>query len=372
MDKIKVFHIALSLEIGGLEQVVINLVRNLDRNRFEPVIACLNERGALADEISQQKINVIKIDPMPSRLSYLFPTALVEIIKREKPDIIHSHSGCWYKSVRAAYLTQINNVIHTDHGRLIPDSLSARWLDRFYSKYTTRIIAVSEQLRRYLIERVKISASKIEVIYNGVPDIAQTSSVPSGIEINPLLISDARPIIGTIGRLAPVKDYSTLLFAMQVIHTQVKNAKLVVIGDGSERSKLEHLAEELGIKQAVLFLGSRRDVAQLYPTFTIFALSSISEGTSMSILEAMAFGKPIVATDVGGNRYLVQEGKTGILVPPKQPQLLAAALLNLIHNQAQARDMGAAGRVRYLNLFTVGKMARNYEQLYEKLVASRQ
>jgi L-malate glycosyltransferase len=368
MEKIKVLHIVLSLEIGGLEQVVLNLVRNLDRKRFEPAVACLNERGALADELLKLGIKVIQVNPMSARFSFLFPMELVKIIKQEKVDIAHSHSGCWYKSVRAASLAKIQPTIHTEHGRLIPDSLQARWLDRFYTKYTTRVVAVSDSLRDYLIYQIKIPASKIEVIYNGVPDIKLAVSIDS----IPLLEGNGSiPIIGTIGRLAPVKDYSTLLLAMRQVVDEVRPAKLVIIGDGPERNRLEQLTEKLGITSNVNFLGARRDLANLYGNFTVFALSSISEGTSMSILEAMASGKPVVATAVGGNTSLVQEGKTGHLVPPKQPELLAKALLNLIRNKTIAQNMGNAGRERYLTYFTATQMARNYELLYERMLSER-
>lgn len=370
MKRIRVLHILLSMEIGGMEQVVLNLVRELDRTRFEPMVACLNTEGVLAKEFSATGVKVLGVQKMIPRWSFFYPKTLTKLIREENVDIVHSHSGCWHKAAWAAYLANVKAVIHTEHGRWVPESQSVVWLDRIFSHITSRIIVVSDVLRDYLITYVKIKKDKINVIYNGVPDLTQKSLPTLDDKTIRALFNNRTPIIGTIGRLALVKDYETLLLAMQKVVPAVNNAKLVMVGDGPERNRLEKLARELGLENSVFFLGARRDVANLLSSFTLFALSSISEGTSMTILEAMCAGKPVIATNVGGNKYLVEDGKSGLLVQPKQPEQLALSIIRLLTNREEAHTMGYSGRMRYLEFFTAERMAKQYQQLYEELIGN--
>lgn len=354
-EQITVLHVILSLEIGGMEQVVADLVQALDRQRFRPVVACLEALGPIAEEIKAKGIEVIRLPAMVPVLSFLYPAPLIRVIRESGAAVIHVHSGCWYKTAVAGRLAGVKNIIYTEHGRTFPDHRAIILMDRIFSRITAKVVAVSEELAAYLREVVRIPADKISVILNGI-DLNRfpvTGNGPPG-----------RVIIGVIARLAPVKDLATLLRAMRTVLRECPGAVLQVIGDGPERDRLELLAAELGVSDGVRFFGFRRDVPEILAGFDIFTLSSLSEGTSVTILEAMAAGKPVVATRVGGNPAIIEEGVNGFLVPVSDPAELALALLRLIHDEALRRSMGTANRAKAAREFGIRAATARYERLY--------
>jgi glycosyltransferase involved in cell wall biosynthesis len=198
---------------------------------------------------------------------------------------------------------------------------------------------------------------KVSVIINGVDSgkFAMTTRAKS----------PSAPIrIGTVARLEPVKDHATLLQAMRVLVDKGADVQLEIIGDGSSRQSLEQLVKDLGLNDLVRFLGAQRDIPSLLAGIDIFALSSLSEGTSISILEAMAAGKPVVATAVGGNPALVHDDKNGLLVPPSDPEALAEALLWLIKDEELRLRIGKVNRNMAELKFGKSTMTRLYECLY--------
>jgi glycosyltransferase involved in cell wall biosynthesis len=178
-------------------------------------------------------------------------------------------------------------------------------------------------------------------------------------------------VIGIIARLVPVKDIPTLLHAMHRVIQAESNVRLEVVGDGPERAALEALSTKLGLQNHVSFLGFRRDIPPLLARFDIFVLSSLSEGTSVTLLEAMAAGKPVVVTGVGGNVSLVEHNRNGFVISPRRPDELADALLLLLNNPALRRRMGEENRRKALEEFTVGTMVSRYEELYLSALSRR-
>lgn len=352
-----VVHVILSLEIGGMEQVVVDLVKSLDRDRYVPVVICVESRGPLADELEAIGIRVIKLPPMLSIFSFLYPSCLIKAIREVGASVVHVHSGCWFKGAFAARICKAKKIIYTQHGATSANTRILKTMERIAAFITDEIITVSTDLAEQLRVAGHIQMNKVSVIINGINTERFSGQLPN--EKSGVIR------IGVIARLEPVKDHGTLLRAIRILLDEGVNASLDIVGDGSEQSALEKLALELGISDSVHFFGSRRDIPQLLADIDIFCLCSLSEGTSISILEAMAASKPVVATNVGGNPALIEDGVNGFLVPVADPLSMAIALQKLIHNKELCLTMGEENRSRVKREFSIEAMTAKYEKLYE-------
>jgi sugar transferase (PEP-CTERM/EpsH1 system associated) len=351
-----IMHVILSLEIGGMEQVVSELVQNLDRGRFNPIVVCVNDLGPIGEDLQGKGITVVSLGGLTPILSYLVPYKLIRTIRKYKADVVHVHSGCWHKAAMAGFLSGVDTIIYTDHGRLMPDNKRVMVLDWIFSKITTHVVGVSEALARYMIDVIGVSPAKVSCIVNGIDERPFTSArIPQ---------QDYADRLGIIARLDPVKDIATLLTALKLLYDRGVKASLVVVGDGPQREMLEELAASCGIKSLVWFLGFRRDIPSVFATIDIFVLCSLSEGTSITLLEAMSAGKPVVVTNVGGNPAIVKEGINGLLVPPQDPNALADALCRLMGDRDLRERMSAANIRTVQENCSIGSMARAYEQMY--------
>lgn len=351
-----IVHVILSLEIGGMEQVVSQLLLNLDRKRFNPVVVCLNSLGPFSEELRERGITVVKLPAMTSVLSYLLPYGLMKVIKEVKADIVHVHSGCWHKAAMAGFLSGVGTIIYTDHGRHCPDIASVIRLDRVFSRITTHVVGVSQDIAEYMVRVVGVPNSKIRCIINGIAEdkfsVARRAQEPFAGQL------------GIIARLSPEKDVATLIRAFKLLHDDMRDVTLKVVGDGEERGMLEQLAESLGLAGSVHFLGFRRDIPEVLADIDIFVLSSLSEGTSITLLEAMASGKPVVVTNVGGNPAVVRDGINGCIVPPADPAALASALRGLLADRVLREKMSAANIRCVHEHFSLKSMTSAYESLY--------
>jgi glycosyltransferase involved in cell wall biosynthesis len=227
-----------------------------------------------------------------------------------------------------------------------------------------RVIAVSQALRRFLVQDVQVPNTKVQTIYNGI-DVEQFSSKTPREQFRQSLgiPSEAR-VIGTVGSLYPVKGQTHLLQAMAQVVKRVPTAVCLIVGRGELLSTLQQQANELQLGERVKFLGFRSDVAELLSLMEVFILPSLSEGLPLSLLEAQAAGKPVVASRVGGNPEVVENGKTGFLVPPSEPDMLAERIVQLLENPSAAIAMGERGRLRMRQIFSLEAMGRAYLSLF--------
>jgi len=255
----------------------------------------------------------------------------------------------------------IRKVIYTEHGRIFPDSKAVMFLDRLYAPLTKHVVVVSVALDEYMCSIVGIPKSKIAVIINGI-DVERFRAA----RCFPAPVDNLR--IGIIARLAPVKDIATLIRAMAIVHQYNPSLLLSIFGDGPQRHFLESLVNELGLQSVVTFHGFRRDIPTVLQDVDIFALSSLSEGTSITLLEAMAAGTPVVVTSVGGNPSIVEQEVNGYLVPPGKPDTLAQALLKLAGDPSLRQAMAAANIRKVTKRYSIQAMARSYEALYRESV----
>ncbi len=363
MPKAQVLQVVLSLNPGGTERLVIELVRRL-HPQFAMAVCCLDDAGAWAEEVKRMSVPVYELHREPG----LHPSLGWQIARLASTlgaKILHSHHYSPFVYSRlASALTVGSRVVFTEHGRLsdAPPSVKRRAVNRWLTRGVRDLYAVSHDLRRHML--AEGYPSRVSVIWNGI----DPGLPPNGRERNAvrerLSLSSGDVAIGTVARLNPVKDLETLLRAFQTLHAADPRVHLVVIGDGSERERLTTEASRLGIADRVRWLGERNDVRELLSAFDIYANSSVSEGVSLTLLEAMGAGLPVVATRVGGTPEVVIEGDTGLLCPGRDPRALAAAIQRVLDDPELGRALGRAGRERVMQHFSLDRMVAGYAAAY--------
>jgi glycosyltransferase involved in cell wall biosynthesis len=365
---IRVAYVIQNLNFGGMERVLHGLASELPQHGFEVHVVVLEYYGHFAEGL-EDRVTFHRVPPM-SRLSLLHPKALATTLRMIAPDIVHTHAGVWLKGARAARLAGVRAIMHTEHGRPDPVPLADRLIDNVASRQTDMIVSVSEALAEVLRRQVVHDPSRVRVVTNGVDtrrilpasdrdSLRQALGLPAGT-----------PIIGSIGRLEPIKNYRLALRALVRVGPLVDGGPLpmlVLVGDGSEREELEALARELDITSRVRFLGWRTDAERIYGAFDVFTLTSRNEGTSISLLEAMSAGVCPIVTDVGGNRAVVGEELRDLLVPNEGTVALAAHWWRYLASDALRKRMGELARVRVEQVYSVGRMVRQHADLYREL-----
>jgi sugar transferase (PEP-CTERM/EpsH1 system associated) len=359
---IKVMHLVLNLNVGGLERFIIELIKNYS-NSISPCIVCLEGAGELAGFV--ESAEVITLNDKPG-MKFGAIKRLMVIAKDKNIQIIHTHNEAshFYGSV-AGFMGCVP-VIHTRHGRYLHNSRKKILLNTLSSFLSTKVVGVSDDVSELMIRNEFLPRKKVLTIMNGV-DVDTYSPQPAK-HIFPFNTGSGVVRIGIVARLNEVKDHSNLLKACKVLKRFTNNFKVVIVGDGPLRSHLESESESLQLQDRVIFTGTRNDIPDILHELDIYVLSSISEGTSMTLLEAMACGLPVVATNVGGNPEVVMDGETGLLVPSRNPEALAEKLLLLIRDRGLRTRLGQAGRERILRHFSISTTAQRYEDMYECLL----
>lgn len=356
--RLRVVQLVQNLNYGGMERVLADLVRGLDPGHFENHVAVLQYLGRFAEGL-QEVASLHQVPPL-GRVSMVRPSVLADFLRVLAPDVVHSHSGVWYKAAVAARMAGVPTVIHTEHGRKRPDPWTDRVVDRAASGRNNGVVAVSAPLAHQLAAAVKVRCP-IYLIPNGI-DTDHYHPAPDDGELRRELgLTADVPVLGSIGRLEPIKGYDVMLHALAALPP---GPVLVIGGDGSERERLGALAQQLGVSQRVHLLGWRDDTLGLLRAFSLFTMSSRSEGTSVSLLEAMSVGRCPVVTNVGGNAAVLGDDLRHRLVPPEAPAPLAAAWMAALANPAALARDGLAARQRVTNDFGARMMVARYARLY--------
>jgi sugar transferase (PEP-CTERM/EpsH1 system associated) len=359
---VKIEMILPSLIAAGMETVTARLAMQLAAAGHTVGVTCLLDEGPLASELRAAGHRVAVV-PAPGLRTNVMPVQLAAWLRSEQPDVVHAHSGTWLKAARAARLAGVRRVVFTEHGLNDVEPWYNLVVKRCGGWLTDCVVAVSEPLRHYLVERVGIPESKIVVIPNGV-DTDRFSPGPAHGDLRARLGLGSKPVIGHVARLAPVKNQPLLVDALARVRERVPEAQLVIVGDGPEREALQAHIQARGLEESVHLAGEARDVPAILREFDVFALPSKAEGTSMSVLEAMASGIPVVASAVGGTPDLLDHGRCGVLVEPNDVDALAVALADVLLAPDRRRVLAAAARTRVVQDFDEAAVARRYEGLY--------
>ncbi|MBI5099771.1 MAG: glycosyltransferase [Nitrospirae bacterium] len=374
MKRLKVFFFISSIDGGGAERVMVDIICHIDKSRIEPVLVLLySTENSPYREYLPQDIRVIitkrKSDSLPEKIKQFI--AFVRIVRRERPRSIlsmltHNNimailTGMLFKiKVFACEHSTLGEVIKTKDGKKmlgVPTSILVKALYKFASK----VIAVSEGIKANLIEEFKISPEKIEVIYNPVDidRIIKLSSMPA----KNFFIENNAPLIIAMGRLTRIKGFDVLIKAFSRVVKEM-DAQLIILGEGSERGSLKRLTVELGLTEKILLPGFQKNPYPFLSGADIFVLSSRYEGLPMAILEAMACGLPVIATDCkSGPREILQNGRCGLLVPVEDEAALAEGILKLLRDSALREKFATLGKKRTMD-FSADKIVRRYENLF--------
>jgi len=370
-----VAHIIFRLDVGGLENGLINLINNMSEDKYKHVIICADTFTDFKNRIQNDDVDVYALNKKPGNDLGAY-WRLWKLLRKLKPNIVHTRNLGTLEYSLVAMLAGVPFRVHGEHGRDMTDIDGSNTkyikLRQIYARFLHQFIALSKDLEQWLENTVKIKPIKIIQLYNGV-DLTRFQGLRSSHSFQRSLqqLEKNDLVFGTVGRLQAEKDQATLVRAFSELKNQdiTQNIKLVLIGDGPDKNSLEYLVKELGLSPYVIFLGARNDIPELLPQLDVFVLPSKGEGISNTILEAMACGLPVIATNVGGNPELVVEKETGVLVPSNDARKLAEAMKGYVNDSNLTTTHGRAGRARVEELFSMDKMINSYMKVYDSLLS---
>ncbi len=362
---------------GGGKRVFMQIMKGLSKRTFN-VLSCCSLSIQQEKELHAEGVRIIKThlsgyNPIVSILR------LSNIMRNEDIHIVHSQGGRadFYSRV-AAFIARVPIVVSSTavlvdrYDVSLPRRMLYVFCDRITEQFVNKFVVVSESLRESLIRDHGIAPERITKIYNGIElDRYRPSLECQGSFRTECLLSEDDFLIGSVGRLVYEKGYEFLLKATPLILASCPRAKIVIVGDGPLKSKLRNITRELGIVESCLFVGFREDIANILSSLDVFVLPSIMEGLPIVILEAMAMAKPIVASDIDGIREQVENGRTGILIPPRDPQALAEGINQLLKDRFQAQGFGMEARKQVEEMFDIRRQVALHEEVYKGLLKGR-
>ncbi len=370
-----IVHVVHHFETGGLENGMVNLFNTLSPERYRHVVVTLTGHDAFRERIVAQSVEFIALNKGVGH-DYGWMPKLWKLLRTRKPDLVHTRNLSALEAQFVAAAAGVRRTVHGEHGRDVFDlhgqNVRYKLLRRAAAPLVSRYIAVSRDLAGWLRDTVGVSAKKIRQIYNGVDCAKFHPRDASSRAILPPGFADADSVVyGSVGRMAEVKDYPTLVRAFIRLHQidpHGARARLVIVGEGGARQTCLDLLAAAGLAHRAWLPGERHDIAQCLRSFDVFVLPSLNEGISNTVLEAQASALPVVATKVGGNVELVQDGVTGCWVTPGDSEGMAHALHAYLAKPQQIAAHGALARSRVAQQFSIPAMAAAYAGVYDELL----
>lgn len=373
---LRVLHVIPRLGLGGTENGVLKIIRGLGADKFEHRICAV--RGIDADFAKREGLESKAYSVASSRAGFQFPLFRLKRIMREfRPHIVHSRNFGALEAVPAARIARVPVAIHSEHGYELEIvaglPLRRRILYRALCGMADALFTVTDDLRTYHSAQSWLPVDRFRVIYNGVNTEKFAPEPNPGAAIRSEFgIPASRFVAGSVGRLVAIKDHITLLRATEILAKQGKNVHALIVGDGPELKNLQaYAAASSALAGRITFAGSSNRVHELLHAMNAFVLSSICEGMSNTILEAMSCGLPVVATRTGGNAELVEEGRSGYLFTPGNVEALSALLSRIAEDAVQAREIGMTARRRAAAQFSIAGMIQRYQELYTELASRK-
>lgn len=369
-----VMHLTFDMGIGGTEQVIANLIEHTDPEQFQISLFCLEQPlGAIGQrlkELEEPEVHIETAARSP-KLDFALIRRIREFIRNRQVDLVHCHQYTPFVYGRLASLGTPARILLTEHGRLHPDlpSRKRRLINPLLCRGKVDITAISKATRDALITIENMPAEQIDVVYNGIRDASAQSYEVQRLR-QELGISTDTVIFATVARLDPIKNQELMLRALAQLAGEegLPPLALVIVGDGSMRESLEQLAQELQINEQVFFTGFKTQPQEYFALMDVFLLSSFTEGTSMTLLEAMAFSKPSVVTDVGGNTEIIHHLQHGIVCQDNNLLQFTDGMRRLASNSALRARLGEKAQERFKETFTVDAMAQSYMKRYQNAV----
>jgi len=388
-NKIKILYLITGLRVGGAEILLWKFLQKINRTKFDPVIISFIPIGKIGRDIQKENIRIISLnikkvlnsENQENKLAIIFRffgvflieiPELIFLIKKEKPQILHSH--LFHANLLGRIVGKICRVpiiISTIHNVNFGGKLREKLL-RYTDKFCNSTVAISQIVAKEMIKKRVVPKNKLKLICNGIEFKELNLSKNRGKEKihRELRIRKNQNILISVGRLTKQKGYFYMIKAVQILKKKYSDLIWVILGDGEDRKKLAEKIKMENLQKNIFFLGIKENVAEYLFDSDIFIMPSLWEGLPLSLLEAMACGLPVVATNVGGIPEVVEDRISGFLVEPKNPIMLAEKIEYLLNLDIDSKKkMGMEGEKIIENKFSLEKMVRNYENLYEKLLS---
>jgi sugar transferase (PEP-CTERM/EpsH1 system associated) len=369
-----VLHVMYRFDTGGLENGVVNLINEMPSTAYRHAVLALTEVTDFRDRVQRPDVEFHSLHKPPGHGFWQFGK-LFKLFRQLRPAIVHSRNLAALEVQAPAWAAGVPARIHGEHGRDVGDidgaNVTNQRVRRFYRPFVHHYVALSRDLNDYLVRKSGVPQKKITQVYNGVDStkFCPAESGPTAIFGCPFSPGQHR-LVGTVGRMQVVKDQIMLaqafLQALSIAPCLKAHLRLVMVGEGPLRAPVQSMLDQAGVGHLAWLPGERSDVDAIMSGLHVFALPSLAEGISNTILEAMASALPVVATGVGGNADLVIHGQTGFITPPSDPHAMAQRLIALANNPLQAQIMGRAGRDRVLEYFNMQSMVSAYQRIYDK------
>lgn len=381
--RLKILFVIGTLDVGGTEQQLVKLATGLDRGRFEPVVCCLSARGVLADRLTDAGIRVKSFDFRGIRRQrslviapFAVAVTLIRLyrwVRSEAPDLVHGMLFHAYVIgtliARAACVPVVvssrRSLSHFKEGKP-----HYRIAEKVVNRMTDLVIGNSEAVRRDALNTERLLPEKVRVVYNGLDIDRFTERADEGLR-EEIGLPPASPVVAVVANFIHYKGHNYFLEAWSRLVRGFPDAVALLVGDGPLREPMEREAAERGVADSLRFLGTRHDVPAILALSDLLVHPSLEEGFSNAIIEAMAAGKAVVATRVGGNPEAVEDGVTGLLIPARDSTALATAVIRLLERPEERQAFGERGRRRAARLFSVGRLTEQYERVYEELAVRK-
>jgi glycosyltransferase involved in cell wall biosynthesis len=362
--KINLLIAVRGLNIGGAEVVIKHLVQAIDRKRFNVTVCCIKVRGVIGEELALDGIEIVTLSNSDnSKVDYFTFIKLLRLIRMKRIDVVHTHSAdALADSAVCKLLMPHLKLIHTFHfGNYSNLRWRQMWIEKVFSRMANRLIAVGEVQRQQIRHVFRFRDGRIGKVWNGVSPVLN----PSNDSFRSRIGAENRIVVGTIATFIEQKGLRDLLVVARQFRDVGDRVRFVIVGEGNLRPELEEMRRELGLEEIVMFTGWVMNAAEVaLPSFDIFFQPSLWEAMSIVILEAMAAGKPVVATRVGENAHVIEDEVDGLLVKPKDIEGMASALARLIDDSELRRRLGNAAALKVSQQFTVERMTWAYEDIY--------
>jgi len=373
MARIKVVHCVDTMDQGGLEQIVRLLVQESDPSKFEPEVWCIASGGEMADQLVSDghTVRVLGLRTYHNPWNVL---KLAFLFIRHRPTVIHSH--IYYASTISRIAAKIAGVpVILAHMHNVYTQYKKRnlWIDRLLSHWSDRVICCSKAVWDFVVQKEGIQPDKAVIVYNGINQDRFSLPFDAAKLKSSIGLKQGDLVIIKVALLMPKKGHKNLFDALDLLAKDIPRVRCLLVGHGSaeDEEDLKEYARKLKLDDHVIFLGARRDVADLLRIADLFVLSSLTEGLPLCILEAMAAGLAVVATDVGGVKEILEDNVTGLIVPPQDSRALYKAIKQLMGDPIKAKQMGEKGLGLVAKKFSSREMVKKMEQIYLDLCRAK-
>jgi glycosyltransferase involved in cell wall biosynthesis len=362
-----------SLNPGGAERIVVEMSCESCAD-YDVEVICLDTPGAWARDLRERGVPVHSLWRQPG-FDVSLPGKLENHFRRRGTRIIHAHQCTpWFYAALSRLLYPEPRLLLHEHGRFYPEeeNRARAFVNRLLIRRLTHcFVAVSRDIRDRLVRYEGLDPTQIEVIYNGVSEAPALTAVERQTLRREIGFSDNDFVVGTIGRFDPIKNLPMLVSSLEAATRHLDTVRGLIIGDGVAFEQLRGQIAAAGLSERVRLTGYRSDVGRLVQCLDLFVLSSLSEGTSMALLEAMAAGVAVAVTEVGGNPEIVVKAVTGWTVPSGSSEALTAVILDAGRKQEERERLAQAGRQRFQQEFSWARMMSMYRERYRQLLAKR-